>query len=484
MEEYIRKSQSPISKSKFSKLLQSQIDKPIDIEDETIDHEAETSEIASQLTSLRKRHDKLKESNSKKRHYFEKLKSELDSAELSSSVYDQDTKSIQQKIEQLSDQIEESRKKYESEKVNRKSYLYVLERMKEEKISLEIKANSLQSSLKESKTFLENETDKFRKIRESQYSSKQVMQNIKQTLAIDQKRKQDRIFQLEKNIKDRQELAFRREERQKRHFEISEAAANDDRDSHEARTRETFLINRLWTKFIMKKLKNEVNKGSAVELAFKKIKITTGINEVNEIVEKFLNSSESLQALRQAVDQAEEKLEKLKEYNFKAREKLNQLQIIENPRKVYNDIENVEKKLTESYKENASVREKLKKAVVFYDQVLNWGIKTCDLVGINSVVNVPTGFNVMQSEHSLDEVFEDIYQKLRLIADTLETRKIQARVAVDSFARQKTGDIVNIISNDSLLMKSSRGKIGFESNRSSEAFLPKLKDRSTERLHN
>src|SRR5574343_333086 len=147
--------------------------------------------------------------------------------------------------------------------------------MKEEKIALEIKSNSLQSSLKESKTFLETETDKFRKIRESQYSSKQVMKEIKTALAIDKKKKQDRIFQLEKTIK----------ERQKRQFDISEAAANDDKDSHEAKTREVFLLNRLWIKFIQRKLKNEVNKGNAIEQAFKKIKTTTGISEVSDIVE-------------------------------------------------------------------------------------------------------------------------------------------------------------------------------------------------------
>ena len=481
MDDTSRRSPSPLAKSKFSRLLLSQISKPDNIEDEVVSQESETSEIAVQLTSLRKRHDKLKESNNKKRHFYEKLKSELDSAEVSNSIYESDTRSIQEKIDQLHNQIEDSRRKYESEKLNKKSYIYVLERMKEEKIALEIKSNSLQSSLKESKNFLDTETEKFRKIRESQYSSKQVMKEIKTALAIDQRRKQDRILQLEKTIKDKQELERRREERQKRQFDISEAAANDDKDSHEAKSREIFLLNRFWTKFIQRKLKNEVNKGNAIEQAFKRIKTTTGISEVSDIVESFLTQHESLKKLREAVAQAEIKLEGLKVYNFNSREKLSSAQITEtgNPRKVYSDIEEMEKKLADCYKENAGAKEKLRKTVILYDQLASWAGKSCDALDIKVKFEVPTGFNIMHVDHTLEEVFDLIFDKLKAITGKMEDKKREMREAVDKFKRKKTEEIFMMISSDSTVWKTQ--KMG--SNRSSEAHLPRLRDKSTERLH-
>ena len=483
MEDTSHKSGSPTAKSKLSRLFISQISKSDNLEEQEIDHSSEISEVASQLTLLRKRHDKLKESNSKKLQFYEKLKSELDSAEISSTIYESDNKSIQDKITQLQSQIEQSKKKYDSEKFNKKSYNYVLERMKEEKIALEIKSSSLQSSLKESKLSLEAETEKFRKIKESQYSSKQIMKEIKTVLAIDQRTKQEKIFQLQKTIKDKQEVEKRREERQKRQLDISEAAANDDKDSHEAKTREVFLLNRFWIKFIQRKLKNEVNKGNPIEQAFKKIKTTTGICEISEIVEKYLNQGESLQKLNEAVAQAENKLQKVKDYNFNVREKLSSTQIIEtetgNPRKVYAEIEEMEKKLTECYKENAGIRDKLRKTVVAYDQLVNWAGKSCDALDINVKFEVPSGFNVMKTDHSLEEVFELILDKLTLIVGKTKNRKQEMKVAVDNFHKKKTGELLKMISTDS--SKSKTQPLG--SKRPSEVNLPRLRDKSTERLH-
>ena len=485
MEDTSHKSTSPTGKAKISRLFISQTSKSdnIEVEEKEADPNSEISEIASQLTLLRKRHDKLKKSNSQKLQFYEKLKSELDSAEISTTIYESDNKSIQDKINQLQDQIEQSKKKYESEKFNKKSYNYVLERMKEEKIALEIKSNSLQSSLKESKLSLEAETEKFRKIRENQYSSKQVMKEIKSALAIDQRTKQEKIFQLQKTIKDRQEIEKRREDRQKRQLDISDAAANDDKDSHEAKIREVFLLNRFWIKFIQRKLKNEVSKGNPIEQAFKKIKTTTGISEISEVVEKYLNQHESLQKLNEAVAQAESKLEGVKTYNFSIREKLSSAQIIEpetgNPRKVYAEIEGMEKKLAECYKESAGVKDKLRKTVVSYDQLVNWAGKSCDALGIDVKFEVPSGFNSMKADHSLEEVFDLIFDKLSHIVRRAESRKKEMKEAVDNFHRKKTGDIVKMMSSDST--KSQTQQLG--SKRPSEVNLPRLRDKSTERLY-
>ena len=243
--DFSRKSASPMVRSKYSKLLINEIEKNSDIDEDPIDQSEETVEIAAQLALIRKRHDKTKESNIKKQLYYEKLKSEIDSASTSVNLADQETKNLMLQIESLKSSLEESKRKHESELYNKRSYLHVLDRMKKDKIAMEIKANSLQLALRSTRNVLSTETDKFRKIRENQFQSKVMLQEIKQALAIDQRRKNERISKLEKNVKERQEIALRREERQKRQAEISEAAANDDKDSQEAKIRENLLLNRM-----------------------------------------------------------------------------------------------------------------------------------------------------------------------------------------------------------------------------------------------
>ena len=122
-----------------------------------------------------------------------------------------------------------------------------------------------------------------------------------------------------------------------------------------------------------RKLESEILKSIDIEEALQKIKAATGLSDINEIVEKFLTREHSYSTLIQAVGDAEKKLESLKEYNLKARDRLNNAQFYEagNNRKLYSDIEGMESKLSVCYKEYAHIREKLQSSIVSYDQILN-----------------------------------------------------------------------------------------------------------------
>ena len=458
MSESSRRSVSPLLKSRFPKVFLNEIEKVNDVEEDPIDRSEETLEIAAQLALIRKRHDKTKESNNKKRIYYEKLKLDIENTTNSVTQADYDTRSLQLKIEELRGALDQSKKRHDFEQMNKRSYLHVLERMKQDKLAMEIKANTLQLSLKSTRNALTAETDNFRKVRENQFQSKVVLQEIKHALAFDQKRKNERITQLEKNIKERQEMAMRREERQKRQVEISEAAGNDDKDSQEAKIRENLLSNRMWYVFLRKKLEVEIMKGVNLEQAFHKIRGATGVSDANDIVERFLTKETSHANLIQAVNQAEKKLESLKHYNSDVRDRLNKAQFDEggNNRKLYSDIEGMESKLTECYKEHALIKEKLQKSIITYDEVLNWGQKMFQTLEINQSLDISPGSRLMDSRNTLEEMFEIIYNKLLEITNPLQNKKEETQQALESFAKRKTGDIVNEISSNDEMTKYGR----------------------------
>ena len=114
----------------------------------------------------------------------------------------------------------------------------MLDRMKQDKILMEMKANDLQKLLKAAKQVLDGETNKFRKIREVKYQSRFLLKGLDEEIKIQEKKSSERLHQMERNVKLRQEAALRREERQRRQAEIAEAAANDEKDSHEVKLRD------------------------------------------------------------------------------------------------------------------------------------------------------------------------------------------------------------------------------------------------------
>jgi len=110
------------------------------------------------------------------------------------------------------------------------------------------------------------------------------MKNIEK----EQKDRQDRIIELQKCIKNKEESVQRRIERQKRNQDIAEAAANENKDASELKMRESLYIQKLWNTFMRKKMDKEMKKSAKIDEAFKTIKTATGVTDVAEMVSKFL----------------------------------------------------------------------------------------------------------------------------------------------------------------------------------------------------
>mmetsp|Transcript_4824 Transcript_4824/g.4478 ORF Transcript_4824/g.4478 Transcript_4824/m.4478 type:complete len:88 (+) Transcript_4824:667-930(+) len=85
---------------------------------------------------------------------------------------------------------------------------------------------------------------------------------------------------LQKSIKNKEEALQRRMERVRRQQEIAESAANENKDSNELKMQENFLVQKLWSSFLKKKMEKEMKRTFEVEDAFQKIKASTGFSDV------------------------------------------------------------------------------------------------------------------------------------------------------------------------------------------------------------
>ena len=77
-------------------------------------------------------------------------------------------------------------------------------------------------------------------------------------------------------------------DRVRRQQEIAEMAANENKDQNEIQMQEKFLVQRLFSAFLKKKMDKEMKKHQRVEQSFQQIRTATGLSDVNEIVHRFL----------------------------------------------------------------------------------------------------------------------------------------------------------------------------------------------------
>lgn len=420
-----------------------QSDKEIDIQDK----DEETKEIAAYLALIRKRHDKIKQENLKKKAVLERLKKEY---ERCTELAQSDTESnitVEKDIQTVNQTLENTGKLYKNELKDRKSYEYVLNRMKKDKIAMELKANSIQISLKSTKYVLQSEEKKSQRIRETQYHSRMILSDMRKTFSQSKRKKVEHLEKIEKELKSREDIADRREDRQKRQIEIAEAAANEDKDSQEVKQRESLLLFKLWYNFLSRKLNCEMKNAVDVERAFSKIKSATGLSDVTEIVEKFLTREQNYFALIHAVTDAERKLTYLKNENIRTKKVLNTLQFEDSKLKIDAKSQiGMEKKLGLGYKNYVNLKEKVKNSLSVYDRLQTWTEK------IFLVLGVEKG-KVEKGNGDLLEIFENIFVRLKEVVEPIRQHCDGSKIAMQTYGQMKTSEIVAEMSTDEALTK-------------------------------
>jgi hypothetical protein len=199
--------------------------------------------------------------------------------------------------------------------------------MKKDLIAIKINANDLHSSYKQKQHIADQEVDGQRKSKEQRMQAKHKLDALMTEIDIEQRNRQERIQSLQKSIQNKEEALKRRMERVRRQQEIADSAANENKDSNELKMQQNYMVQRLWSQFLKKKMDKEMKRTLEVEEAFQRIKSATGYTDVQEIVQKFLTREQTYSQLLMAVSDYERKIDQLRKDNEFYWEELHDLQM-------------------------------------------------------------------------------------------------------------------------------------------------------------
>ena len=144
----------------------------------------------------------------------------------------------------------------------------MIERMKRDLIALQITANEVRESHKQKEAIMYEESEKCRKAKEQRLQAKDKLQNLMDFIDKEQRHREERIESLNKSIKNKEEALQRRMDRVARQQEIAEAAANENKDSNELKMQENYMVQKMWSQFLKKKMEKEMKRTYEIEDAF------------------------------------------------------------------------------------------------------------------------------------------------------------------------------------------------------------------------
>ena len=341
----------------------------------------EIREVSFQLAQIKKKHDEAKKLGNLKQEELNQIRKEIDQLYVQEIQSEGPTQEILSKKDMLkSANVDMLEQKIPQELFTQHSYEHMLARMKKDFIAAKIQSSEYHNSLKNKQQILELEQQKQRKIKEERLQSKAIFEGLMRNIEKEQKDRQERIHELQKCIRNKEESVQKRIERQKRNQEIAEAAANENKDSSELKMRENLFIQKLWNSFMRKKMEKEMRESAQIDEAFKSIKTATGVTDVQEMVKKFLTREQTYSHLLVNVSESERKTDKLKKDNDELRARLHDLKIdseshtAEAGEKQYQDEDIVEMqaKIANQKKDFQILQEKYKKINIVNDQISGW----------------------------------------------------------------------------------------------------------------
>ncbi|CAG9318424.1 unnamed protein product [Blepharisma stoltei] len=405
----------------------------------------ESNEVSNQLRLIRSRYDKLKDLNRIKRLKVEKLKKEIAQAKKIGNSMQGDKYNLEAKIIKLENSIEMAKAKRIEEEVYARSYMHILNRMREEKLILDKQARVRQDELSTKKQVLTLEEQKTRQAYESQLKSRIELKELKHQMDTEKRQQEESLKVIEKKALEREKALSRLEERTRRREELAETARNEASSQETFDLRQSLQLHRFWYLMINKRISYELERGSDIEKAFQKIRVATGLHDIEEIVRRFLTREQSYTEFIDVVKETEKKLEEVRDKTDAARSQLQDIQFDrEGDGKLQKKIREIEEAYNEEYKTYLIACEKCKKYQLVTDKVKDWVVKHLKILNNEDEIG------------ELTELFQKLNDSVILLLDKVADKHDKLIENVETYRKKKTQDIMRELNSSPLSLKNKR----------------------------
>ncbi|CAD8149400.1 unnamed protein product [Paramecium pentaurelia] len=333
----------------------------------------EEREVHQKLGELRKEYDAYHTQSLRADKEIQQFKDQIQKLSLEEAELIDNATWLTKELETSKSDYILAKQRFEESQMSEKSYNHVLSRLKHDVLCFKKKVNEMVDMLHKIKAEAQQaDLKQWESIQLNQMTRKlcdEMMNNIE----IEKNNRKRQIAQYNQQIKVQLAAKEKRNERMMKQKEIAEHASND-KDANEKKWRRLLLTHKVVHSLLKNKMEKEMKKFQIVEGAFQEIKTATGIQEAQDIVQKFLTKESTYGSLLGTIAESEKKIDHLKRKNENLK---NKLQSLKDEVQVMEMSAKPSKKGVDSefYKQFYNVDEKAKKAEIMKQKLYTWSIK-------------------------------------------------------------------------------------------------------------
>ncbi|EAR92561.2 hypothetical protein TTHERM_00091540 (macronuclear) [Tetrahymena thermophila SB210] len=336
---------------------------------EKIDYQAE---VSNNMMSLKQSYDTLRNKYTKLEKEIIKMRNELEIMKQTETTLSIGVYGSEEVHEQMQLEYEKFQQQLLEVESNRKTYLHMINRMRQDNQVFKLQVNQRKDTLDQSNTVLNQANVKLSQISFKEVKAQIALEEVKKHKQLIQQERELNLTKFQQEIEQQVDLEKQRDERIKRQQEIAEIAQTDMRDTNIKKWRQLFLVNQFLSTFLKRKMEKEMSTYENIEKSFQKIKAATGICEAGEIVHKFLNRESTYSRLLISIEEYEQKIDNLKKSNEQLKEKLQNLKAEQPQDRLENKQTLLE--IDELITKYQNTSNKAENARLIEQKIYNWGI--------------------------------------------------------------------------------------------------------------
>jgi len=275
--------------------------------------QSELARLDEQIVELRRKHDRLHDSNHRKRLELDALADKL--KDLHNSSYKADA-SPQDRLRGMEEKLVGCAQRYEEEHRIKMTYEQVIRRLKQERLGFPAELKALESTLAQKESEYEQLLLMSHDANHSKEVAKQELSKFEMIVTEERKLREKELQSRRQLLHKKQQLATELEKNEKeRRAALHEPNSRLGEESAKAQAEQTQRL-----------IAAEQQKIAAYEAAFQQIKEATAVADVNEVIQKFLSQEETHQNLLAMTRDSQSRIDVLREAMEREKSQVEQLQ--------------------------------------------------------------------------------------------------------------------------------------------------------------
>jgi len=387
----------------------------------TANDDSAVEDVRRILADIRKQYDDVHNEAEKKEAELQRLREAIRMADAGGTVRSDELYSLEDTRVLLSKQLDDTNEKIQEALTNKKVYNHILERLKKEQAVLKQKMMKMENHL--SRKTLES-TKKLHSSRKMQQGKTQAvleLELMEQDVEHERYLRESAVNGMMGTLQTKKNAIKRRADFERWRHEVALEAANEAFNASAGRLRKIWAIEKLAGNCLQKIIFEQVEKSQATEDGFQKIREVTGLTDVMDIVHKFLNRDVEHEQLKNAVKEAEAKLDALREEFERFKRDTDGITFDPDAagrsRVIYQEVEDHEQTLNKALKDHELSRSRLQQSTLQVEHMKRWANRMSrSLAAFEDPVNIDKPADLLpffqQLQHTVEKFIAHIQGQL------------------------------------------------------------------------